>query len=214
MEITFREIREFGESLIILDQHPSQISLPALGNTYCTITMNLKHSKDVNTMSQCMLLSESKDKEILGSLDVGYAMVKLQGRYPKPFLIRIPEFEVKKGIISDEYIRKKMVGVCYKETSNTFHSENPQNNYQEDLSEQNLSELELQFLMDVFKYPDHATLQGIVGIIRHRRIFPLVSNREIITDIYQCSISTVRMGRGRSHYSDIIERVVVNRINS
>jgi hypothetical protein len=34
MEITCREIREFGESLIILDQHPSMISLPALGNTH------------------------------------------------------------------------------------------------------------------------------------------------------------------------------------
>ena len=33
MEITFREIREFGEAMIILDQHPSQISVPALGNT-------------------------------------------------------------------------------------------------------------------------------------------------------------------------------------
>jgi hypothetical protein len=37
MDITFREIREFGEAMIILDQHPSQISMPALGNTYCTI---------------------------------------------------------------------------------------------------------------------------------------------------------------------------------
>ena len=46
MEIIFREIREFGESLILLDQHPSKISLPALGNTYCTICMNLKHKTD------------------------------------------------------------------------------------------------------------------------------------------------------------------------
>jgi hypothetical protein len=51
MEITFREIREFGESLIILDQHPSQISLPALGNTYCSICMNLKHKTDINAMA-------------------------------------------------------------------------------------------------------------------------------------------------------------------
>ena len=42
MDIIFREIREFGESLILLDQHPSKISLSALGNTNCTIAMNLK----------------------------------------------------------------------------------------------------------------------------------------------------------------------------
>jgi len=30
MDITYREIREFGESIIALDQHPSQISMSAL----------------------------------------------------------------------------------------------------------------------------------------------------------------------------------------
>jgi hypothetical protein len=76
MELTFRDIREFGEGLIILDQHPSQISLPALGNTYCTICMNLKHRKDIGAMSQCMLL-ESKESDLLGELEVGQAIVKL-----------------------------------------------------------------------------------------------------------------------------------------
>jgi len=47
MDIIFREIREFGESLILLDQHPSKISLYTLGNTYCTICMNLKHKTDI-----------------------------------------------------------------------------------------------------------------------------------------------------------------------
>jgi len=51
MEITFREIRRFGETLIILDQHPSQISLPALGSTYCTIAMNQKHRSDINALA-------------------------------------------------------------------------------------------------------------------------------------------------------------------
>lgn len=106
MEITFREIREFGESLILLDQHPSQISLPALGNTYCTFCLNLKHSKDVNAMSQAMLL-DGKEKDILGSLEVGQAVVKLQGRAPKPFMIQIPEFGIEKGKITDEMIQKK-----------------------------------------------------------------------------------------------------------
>ena len=86
MEITFREIREFGESLIILDQHPSQISVPALGNTYTTICLNLKHSRDVSAMGQAMLL-DTKERDILGTLEVGYAAVKLQGRGARPFLI-------------------------------------------------------------------------------------------------------------------------------
>ncbi len=100
MEITFREIREFGESLIILDQHPSQIALAALGNTYTTVCLNLKHAKDVNAMGQAMLL-DSKDKDILGSLEVGQAVVKLQGRTARPFMIKIPEFNIAKGQITD-----------------------------------------------------------------------------------------------------------------
>lgn len=107
MEITFREIREFGEAIIVLDQHPSKISLSALGNTYCTFCLNLKHAKDVNAMSQAMLL-EGDEKDILGSLDVGQAVVKLQGRAPRPFLIRIPEFAIEKGSVSDDAIRLKM----------------------------------------------------------------------------------------------------------
>ena len=93
MEIAFREAREYGISLWLLDQNPSQISMPALANTYCTICLNLKHSKDVNAMAQCMLL-EGEEKDILGSLEVGQAVVKLQGRIQRPFLIQIPEFKI------------------------------------------------------------------------------------------------------------------------
>ncbi|MFX0097872.1 MAG: ATP-binding protein [Candidatus Hodarchaeota archaeon] len=108
METTFREIREFGESLIILDQHPFQISLPALGNTYTTIVMNLKHKKDVNTIAQCMMLDRT-EKEYPGNLEIGEAIVRLQGRIMKPFLIKIPEFEIKKGVVTDEILREKML---------------------------------------------------------------------------------------------------------
>jgi len=109
METTFREIREFGESLVILDQHPCQISLPALGNTYATIVMNQKHKKDVSAVAACMMLEDS-EKDYLGNLEVGEAIVRLQGRIMKPFLIRIPEFEVKKGTVTDEIVREKMAG--------------------------------------------------------------------------------------------------------
>lgn len=109
MEITFREIREFGESLIILDQHPSQISLPALGNTYCTICMNLKHKSDINTVSQCLLLDREKD--LLGTLTVGQAIVKLQGRIAGPFVINVPEFAVEKGKVTDAWIAERMQNI-------------------------------------------------------------------------------------------------------
>jgi len=107
MEITFREIREFGESIIALDQHPSKISLSALGNTYCTFCLNLKHQKDVSAMAQSMLL-DSQERDILGSLEVGRAVVKLQGRIQKPFLVEIPKFNIKKGSFTDDDVRQRM----------------------------------------------------------------------------------------------------------
>ncbi len=107
MEIIFREIREFGEAVVALDQHPSKISISALGNTYCTICLNLKHQKDVSAMAQSMLL-DGDEKDLLGSLEVGRAVVKLQGRAPKPFLIQIPEFSIRKGTVTDADIMLKM----------------------------------------------------------------------------------------------------------
>ena len=60
-DVLLREIRELGESIIVLDQHPSLISKPALGNTYATIAMNLKHRGDIAMIKDC-LLPKSPDK--------------------------------------------------------------------------------------------------------------------------------------------------------
>ncbi len=147
MEITFREIREFGEALILLDQHPSQISLPALGNTYTTICLNLKHSKDVSAMAQCMLL-DGDEKDILGQLGVGQAVVKLQGRVQKPFMIEIPKFQIEKGKITDEIVREKMATINPNRTKKT-----PVETMEDDTPQKEDSN-ETKFLKDVKDNPD------------------------------------------------------------
>jgi hypothetical protein len=105
MDIIFREIREFGEALVLLDQHPSKISLYAIGNTYLTVCMNLKHKTDINAVAQCLLLD--KEKDLLGSLEVGEAVVKLQGRIARPFMIKVPEFVIHKGAVTDTLIKER-----------------------------------------------------------------------------------------------------------
>ena len=155
MDIIFREIREFGESLILLDQHPSKISLYALGNTYCTICMNLKHKTDINAMSQCLLLD--KERDILGTLDVGQAVVKLQGRIHRPFQIVIPEFIIEKGKISDAFIKDHM-----QEIATTFPEKDfrvPNNAIvtlpiQSESQTKSIENTEIAFLKDVKDYPD------------------------------------------------------------
>jgi len=78
-----------------------------LGNTIATISLNLKTSKDISAIAQCMLL-DGPGKDILGSLEVGEAVVKLQGRIQGPFMIRIPQFQIVKGAVTDEMIRDRM----------------------------------------------------------------------------------------------------------
>jgi DNA polymerase III delta prime subunit len=106
-EIICREIREFGESLIILDQDPSLLSVPALGNTYTTICFNLKAGSDINVMRSVLNLS-FQDKDFLSRLELGQAVVKLQGRWPDPFLIQIPKVNIAKGRVTDEDLEVKM----------------------------------------------------------------------------------------------------------
>jgi len=157
MEIIFREIREFGESLVLLDQHPSKISLSALGNSYCTICMNLKHKTDINAMSQCMLMD--KDKDILGTLDVGHAVVKLQGRFVRPFEIRLPLFAIDKGKITDDFISEHMKSIIPKIIEEDFRLTWQNENKLPDKK----PDIEMAFLKNVINYPDI----GIAERYRH-----------------------------------------------
>lgn len=105
-DVIIREIRELGESVIIIDQCPSLLSLPARANTWCTLVLNLKDAKDVQSAASAILL-EAKDKRMLGRLDVGQAVVKLQGRWHHPFTLTIPHIPIAKGSVSDDMLRPK-----------------------------------------------------------------------------------------------------------
>ena len=108
-DVILREIRELGEAIILIDQHPSLISIPALGNTYTTLCFGLKHRADMFTISESLLLAKD-EVDFLGQLETGTAIVKLQGRYFKPFLVRLPLFQIRKGIVSDSEVRSRMAG--------------------------------------------------------------------------------------------------------
>ncbi len=101
------EARQLGEGLIILAQTPSILPAISLGNTYTSICLNLKHSADINTMAHVLLLPND-EKDCLGKLDLGKAIVKLQGRWLSPFLLHIPLYPIKKGSVSDEKLIQLM----------------------------------------------------------------------------------------------------------
>jgi hypothetical protein len=79
MDTTYREIREFGVSLVLLDQMPSKLSGFALANSYATICMSMSNRADINAMTQTLLLESGKN--ILGTLESGiHASVYPAGR--------------------------------------------------------------------------------------------------------------------------------------
>jgi len=103
IDLLLREIRELGEAIVLVDQHPSQISVPALGNTYCTIALNMKHSKDINALGDIMHVSREQ-RDMFGQLPMGRAVVKLQSRHVQPFEIHVPKVDLAKGVVTDTHL--------------------------------------------------------------------------------------------------------------
>lgn len=111
MELVFREIRELGLGIVYIDQHPSLVSYPALGNTSTHIYMNLgldtKHSSDVQDASNMLGLDE-EETPYLRQLPVGHAFILCRASLQKPFLIEFPRYPLEKGIVTDEDIKALM----------------------------------------------------------------------------------------------------------
>jgi len=121
-DVLLREIRELGESVICLDQHPSLISKPALGNTYTTFAFNLKHRGDIAMIQDCLHL-DSEQAGYLNRLEVGWAVAKLQGRWFFPFLIKLPLVRVKKGSVTDDHIRRRLLATADLDSAATGRQE-------------------------------------------------------------------------------------------
>ena len=193
MEILFREIREFGESLVLLDQHPSKISLYAWGNIYCTICMNLKHKTDINSMGQCMLLD--KERDILGTLPVGQAVVKLQGRIPRAFQIEISRFVIEKGIITDAYIKdhmKRIVPVMWEEGSQTLEIDSDF----EVVHKQNSLDSSIHaFLQNILKYPESGIAQRYKRLGVSVRQGQKLKNSMLQEGLIEEHLKTTKIGR-------------------
>lgn len=109
-EAIFREVREFGESLVCLDQHVSKLSDVISGNSACNIAFQQQLPEDIRDVSELMQLSDRRDdrRKYFGMLPVGHAIVKLAERYHNPFLIKAPFIDVKKKNLNDKAVEKEM----------------------------------------------------------------------------------------------------------
>ena len=113
MDLIFREIRELGLGVVYVDQHPSLISYPALGNTSTHIYMNLgldtKYSSDILDASNMLGLKYEEEGDYLRRLPVGHAFILMRRlAFPNPFLVSFPLVDIKKGSVTDSVIKKFM----------------------------------------------------------------------------------------------------------
>ena len=92
MESIIRMIREFGESVIAIDQEPSKLSDSILANTNTKICFTLGNGKDITTMSRAMNLRNDEFR-FIDKLKVGHAIVKMKDRFTEPIHVRIPLFD-------------------------------------------------------------------------------------------------------------------------
>lgn len=105
-EIVYRELREYGISLVCLDQHMSKISEVVSGNSATNIAFQQMLPDDVYANSGLMQIRDNQ--KYYANLQVGEAIVKLAERYTEPFMIKVPFVDTKAAQIKDEDIKELM----------------------------------------------------------------------------------------------------------
>lgn len=105
-DMIYREMREYGTSLVCLDQHISKISDTVKGNSACHIAFQQQLPSDIEDISGIMNVRDRKD--FFTQLSVGSAIVKLAERYTSPFLIEVPNVLLREKNVSNEEIRQRM----------------------------------------------------------------------------------------------------------
>ncbi len=105
-DMVYREMREYGTSLICLDQHVSKLSDTVTGNSACHIAFQQQLPEDIEDISSLMQLRDRK--EYFSKLQVGSAIVKLSERHTSPFLVDVPYTNLRKFSVNDEKIATRM----------------------------------------------------------------------------------------------------------
>lgn len=199
MDTVYREIREFGISLVLLDQMPSKLSGFALANSYAVICMNMSNRADIYAMAQTLLLDSSKD--VLGTLEVGEAVVKLQGRIARPFQISIPEFKIQKGRMTDADIREHMQrlvpDITDEMTHTNMNSTGTEIEGQMDEALPGLNKSEIEFLKDVEEHPDSGVAARYERLGLSVRQGQKLIERLFETSLIEQQLDTTKTGRMR-----------------
>jgi len=111
-DIILRQIRELGESLVVIDQQLSLITPTAQSNIHTTMIMKMNYPDDVSTVMRLASLKPD-EAEYLRMSKTGWAIVETSD-WHKPFLVKFPLFPLENGSVTDEKLREKMNGYLAK----------------------------------------------------------------------------------------------------
>lgn len=99
IETTVRMIREFGQSVVVLDQEPSKISKSIIANCGTKISLSLGRFEDMKVMAGALGIDNSKT-HWLGRLAVGTGILGIQNRIVDPVLVQFPLIQNNKNKIN------------------------------------------------------------------------------------------------------------------
>ena len=102
-DMAYREMREYGISLICLDHHISKLSDTVKGNSACHVAFQQQLPQDIYDLSSITQLQQNKD--FFSKIPVGSAIVKLSERYTSPFLIETPLIKLREERLQAELSR-------------------------------------------------------------------------------------------------------------
>lgn len=102
IEVIFREMRSFGQSLVLLAQNAEPIPIEISGNSSTLIYLSLQEGRDIKKASDSLFLSWD-DMPYLDLLKVGYGIVKIKGnRRVGPCLVKFKNVPIQLGAVSDD----------------------------------------------------------------------------------------------------------------
>ena len=104
IENVYREIRAFGQGIVSITQHPSQLPVYLLGNCHTQIYLGLQHAEDIKAAWQSLFLNID-ERSYPNRLKVGECIVKIKNRI-EPCLIKTPLVPIKKGMINDSWLKE------------------------------------------------------------------------------------------------------------
>lgn len=99
----FKEMRKFGEGLVILNQEPSELPNYVVANCKTHIHFTSQTKKDIIASASCLNLERPEYLDLLG---VGHAIVKIKGRFTQLCHVRFKYYPTR--TITDEQLKEFM----------------------------------------------------------------------------------------------------------